>query len=118
MTKQELWNENLEFYQELVTKYKWQLEPMIELIQYFDKVGICKKYFPSNSHDSLGLSTADKYEQRLLLPMVYISYQPGANTFKLTFQKAQGMTLSEEDCDSIMNPLTISKIEKWLSDTH
>jgi hypothetical protein len=64
-----LWNENLAFYKKLVTKYKWQQEPVIELIQYFDKVGICEKYFPRNSHKSLGLSTADNYEQRLELPM-------------------------------------------------
>jgi hypothetical protein len=118
MTKEDLWNKNLEFYQELVTKNKWQQEPMIELIQYFDKIGICEKYFPSNSHESLGLSTADNYEQRLELPMVYITYHPRSNTFKLTFQKGQGATLSEEDCSTVMNALTISRIEKWLSDTN
>jgi hypothetical protein len=118
MTKQDLWNEHLEFYRELVTKYKWQLESMIELIQLFDKVGICEKYFPSNSHESLGLSTVDNYEQRLSLPMVYITYQPRKNTFKLTFQKGQGTTVNEEDCGATVNALTISKIEQWLSDTN
>ena len=118
MTKKDLWNENLEFYQELVTKYKWQQEPMIELIHYFDKVGICEKYFPSNSHESLGLSTTDNYEQRLVLPMVYITFQARTNTFKLTFQKGQGMTLNEEDCGATLNALAISKIEQWLSDTN
>ncbi len=95
-----MWNENLEFYQELVIKYKWQQEPMIDLILYFDKIGICEKYFTSNSHESLGLSTADNYEQRLVLPMAYVTYQQKTNTFKLTFQNGQGRTLSEEDCDT------------------
>jgi hypothetical protein len=118
MTKQDLWKANLEFYQELVTKHKWQQEPMIELIHYFDKVGICEKYFPSNSHESLGLSTADNYKQRLVLPMVYITYQAKTNTFKLTFQKGQGTTLNEEDCGVTLNDFAISKIEQWLSDTN
>jgi hypothetical protein len=118
MTKQDPWKENLGFYQELVTKYKWQQEPMIELIKYFDKVGICEKYFPSNSHESLGLSTADNYEQRLLLPMVYITYQTMTNTLKLTFQKRQGTTLNEEDCGVTVDTLPISKIEHLLSDTN
>jgi hypothetical protein len=118
MTKQELWTENLEFYQELVTKNKWQQEPMIELIHYFDKVGICEKYFPSNSHESLGLSTDDNYEQRLVLPMVYITYQSKTNSFMLTFQKGQGTTVSEEDCRANLNALPISKIEQWLSETN
>lgn len=118
MTKQDLWKDNLEFYRELVTKYKWHQEPMIELIQLFDKVGICEKYYPSHSHESLGLSTAANYAERLTLPMVYITYQARTSTFRLIFQKGQGTTLNEEDCGTTLNASTISKIEQWLSDTN
>jgi hypothetical protein len=118
MTRKELWNENLQFYQELVTKYDWDQQPMIELIQRFETVGLCKKFFPSNSHEALGLSRADNYEQRLLLPMVYITYQSKTNTFKLTFQKGQGKTINEENCGPHIDSQTISKIEDWLLKTN
>ena len=118
MTKQELWTENLEFYQELVTKYKLAMQPMIQLIHYFDKIGICEKYFPSNSHESLGLSTGKNFEERLSVPMVYITYQPRTNTFKLDFRKGQEKKIKEEDCGPDFDDLTILKIDNWLSNTN
>jgi hypothetical protein len=117
VTKKELWNENLQFYEELVNKYKWEQKPMIELIQSFEKVGFHEKFYPSNSHESLGLSTVDNFEERLFLPMVYITYQAKSNTFKLTFQKGQGKTMLE-DCVVTINETTISEIEKWVLNTN
>jgi hypothetical protein len=39
--------------------------------------------------------------------MAYITYQPGTNTVKQTFQKGQGTTVSENDCSTTLNAFTI-----------
>ena len=115
MTKDDLWTENLEFYHELVTKYKWTQEPMIELILHFKQIGLCQKYFPSNSHEALGLSTAEAFKERLLVPMVYIKYQSATKSFKIFFQHGQGKTIKEITCQQTVDDLTISEIENWLT---
>lgn len=32
MTKQEMWEENIQFYRELIDTYKWDQEPMLDFI--------------------------------------------------------------------------------------
>ena len=118
MTKEQLWKETLDFYKECVAKYKMPQELMISIVQHFDNIGLNKKYFPSTSHESLGLSTVEKYEERLVKPMVYITYQPKRKTFLLTFQRGQGKTVHEEDCGVAINKATIIRIEEWLSDAN
>lgn len=114
MTREELWKGIFNFYKELVSKYKWKQEAMIELVQLFKELRLWDRYFPSTSHESLGLSTVSSYEERLVKPMVYITYKSDTETFVVTYQTGQGNTLKEEDCGKLLDAVTIDKIENWL----
>jgi len=115
MSRAELWAENIEFYKELVTKYHFQQESMIALFPKLDEAGFFEKYYPSNSHESLGMSTEREFNLRLVKPMIYLTYLPKDGSFVVTFQQGQGNTVDEENVGPMISPEVLAKIDAWLS---
>lgn len=115
MGRMELWAENIEFYKELITKYHFQQEPMVALFPKLEQYGFFEKYYPSNSHESLGLSTEKKYDLRCAGPMVYLTYVPHEHAFVITYQQGQGKTIIEENAGPTISSEVLSKIDAWLS---
>ncbi len=115
MSRAELWAENIEFYKELVTKYHFQQESMIALFPKLDEVGFFEKYYPSNSHESLGMSTEREFNLRLVKPMIYLTCLPKDGSFVVTFQQGQGNTVDEENVGPMISPEVLAKIDAWLS---
>jgi hypothetical protein len=114
MTKEELWVENRQFYQELVEKYHLDQEPMIDLIDQLGEAEYFAKFYPSNSHEALGLSTAHDYLQRCERNMVYIIYRPVTDRFEVLYQSGQGKTRRKELYDRNEILSRFSEIETWL----
>jgi hypothetical protein len=115
MSRAELWAENIEFYKELGTKYHFQQEPMIALFPKLDEAGFFEKYYPSNSHESLGMSTEREFNLRLVKPMIYLTYLPKDGSFVVTFQQGHGNTVDEENVGPMISPEVLAKIDAWLS---
>jgi hypothetical protein len=114
LTKIELWVENRQFYQELVEKYRWSLEPMIELIDELGKLGFHEKFYPSNSHEALGLSTVQEFSQRCERHMVYIVYRQITDKFEVHYQSGPGNLERKETCDRKEIFSKFKEIESWL----
>lgn len=114
MTKEELWVENRQFYQELVEKHHWKQGPMIDLIDLLEEAGFCTKFYPSSSHEALGLSTAKEYLQRCERNMVYIVYKSNTDSFEVHYQRGQGNTERKEICDRKEIFSKFDEIESWL----
>jgi hypothetical protein len=89
---------------------------MIALFPKLEDAGFFEKYYPSNSHEALGISTEREYSLRLTKPMVYILYIPGKQNFELHFQKGQANTLLQENCGPIVLPEVLIKINRWLTE--
>jgi len=115
MSRKELWTENIEFYKELITKYHFKQEPMIALFPKLEQAGFFEKYYPSNSHESLGLSIERKYDLRCAKPMVYFTYVVREHSFIVTYQQGQGNTIIEENVGLTISPEILAKIDTWLS---
>ena len=115
MSRAELWAENIEFYKELVTKYHFPQEQMIALFPKLEEAGFFEKYYPSNSHESLGLSTEREFNLRRVKSMIYLTYLPKDGCFVLTFQQGQGNTVDEENVGPMISPEVLAKIDAWLS---
>ena len=102
--KETEWEKQLRFYDDL--------DNMLELIGLLKQEGFCDKFFPSNSHDALGLSKVFddfKFENS----MVYIQPRPD-KTFEIHYQTIPGKTVEIETTKNIIAIETIRKIEKWL----
>lgn len=110
-----LWKKQLVFYNELIGKYKWNQKPMLDLVEKFIDNRISKKYYPSNSHELLGLSNTEKYENRRVNPMVYIGYSNYSNSFEIYYQNGQGNTVKEEKSIAEINDDILERIENWLT---
>ncbi len=115
MTREELWTEQISFYQDLINKYKFEQKPMLFLIEKLHEAGLCEKLFPSNSHEALGLSLFDNYEDRCVNPMIYVSYKPRTNLFTIYYQAGQGKTISNETAQIDLTQYDLSKIASWLT---
>ena len=115
MTREYLWNENIEYYKELVTKYHYQQEQMIALFPILKEFGFFEKYYPSNSHESLGISTERLYEKRRTKPMVYLTYTPQERSFIVRYQQGQGNTVAKENVGATILHEVLAKIDTWLS---
>lgn len=115
VSREELWAENIEFYKELVRKFHFQQEPMIALFPRLEQAGFFEKYYPSNSHESLGLSIERKYDLRCAKPMVYLTYVHQEESFVVTYQQGQGNTIIEENAGPTIPLEVLAKIDTWLS---
>lgn len=108
------WEYQLRFYREFIDQYHWELEPMIQLLEYFNRTGLCGQFYPSNSHDQLGLSAFATYEERRLQPMVYVGYLPERAEFRLDFTRGKGGQNLQEYYKDPFDMALIYRIERWL----
>ena len=110
------WKKTIEFYIDLIDNYKWEQKPMLELINILKKVDFWNKYFPSTSHEALGLSLEFDSDKRFEMPMVYIIYKSKNKEFEIQYQKGQGNTTLEKNCGTELTQNDFLEIENWLSD--
>ncbi len=110
--KKELWKRQLENYDELINKYHWKQEPMLALINELQANGISEKFFPSNSHEALGLSRFKEYPLRTEYNMVFIVYSQKNSKFEIEYFRKEKIlikTVTEKVTEK-----DIRKIEYWL----
>ena len=116
LSRKELWSENAAFYRELISIHQFDQSPMLDLFPQLEKAGFFEKYYPSNSHEALGLSTEELYEQRTDKRMVYISYLPGKQIFVVYYKKDKNNTVLEEYFGSTVSAEILTKIDQRLSE--
>jgi hypothetical protein len=116
LSRSELWAENAQFYRELISVYQFDQGPMLDLLPQLEQAGFFEKYYPSNSHEGLCISTEASYEERRDKRMVHILYVAGKQMFIVYYQKGQGDTVMEEYCGSTVSAEILVKIDRWLSD--
>ena len=92
----EYWREMPGFYRELIDRYGWKQRPMLDLVERLSESPWAERIYPSTSHEALGLSLHEHYEQRRTSPMVYIQYDGERDTFEISYQRGQGNTVSSE----------------------
>ena len=114
-SKEEQWTKIEKFYKELVDVYHWDQRPMIDLLSTLKLNGFYDKYFPSTSHEALGLCTVDKYDERLERPMVYLVYNMKSKIFEGHFQQGQGATVKQENLGKEISRRILDSVEDWLS---
>ena len=111
------WTKIIEFYNDLITNYHWKQEPMLVLIEKLKTRNFWNHFFPSTSHEALGLSTEYNYEARCEKSMVYIRYDSDNNEFIIHFQEGQGNTTKEKVCGTEISENEFKIIEEWLNKT-
>ena len=110
------WEKIIEFYNDLIENHKWEQKPMLKLIENFKKANFWNKYFPSTSHEALGLSLEFDSDKRFEMRMVYIIYKSKKKEFEIQYQKGQGNTTLEKNCGTELAKNDFLEIENWLSD--
>lgn len=110
------WNRIIEFYNNLIDNYNWDQKPILKLIEQLKELEFWNKYFPSTSHEALGLSTEFNSEKRFEMPMIYIVYKAKLKAFEIHYQKGQGNTILTKNCGAELSKKDVHEIEKWLSD--
>ena len=113
----EKWERILLFYRELIDKYGWQQEPMLEFSAWLSTSKNAEFVFPSTSLAALGLSTVELYEERLQRPMVYIDYVSQQHRFVIHWQRGQGDEVFQETVESPQAPDVFSRILSWIGVT-
>jgi hypothetical protein len=114
-SKDKKWTKIEKFYQELVDVYHWDQRPMINLLATLKLNRFYDKYFPSTSHEALGLCTVDQYNERLEQPMIYLFYNMKAEIFEARYQRGQGKTVKQENLGKEINRNMLNSFEEWLS---
>ncbi len=109
------WNKIIEFYTDLIDNYKWEQKPMLNLIEQLREMKLWDKYYPSTSHEALGLSFEFDIEKRFTMPMVFIIYKSKTDNFEIHYQKGEGNTHSELNCGNKVMHEDLNSIETWLS---
>ena len=110
------WEKIIDFYNDLIDNYKWEQKPMLTLIDNLKKIDFWNKYFPSTSHEALGLSVEFESDKRFELPMISVIYKSKTKEFEIQYQKGQGNTTLEKNCGTELIQNDFLEIEKWLSD--
>ena len=108
------WDKQADFYNDLIQNYGWKQTPMIDLIAQLRIIGFCDKYFPSNSHEALGLSVVFddvKFEN----PMVFIVYRSDNDIFEIHYQKTPGELVEIATHGHKISTTEFKKIEEWLN---
>jgi hypothetical protein len=113
-TSSAYWKEIPAFYRDLIERHHWKQQPILELVERLAGQAVTKDLFPSTSHEALGLSRFEFYEERLAAPMVYIRYDGGREIFEITYQLGQGHTSSTEDA-SVIDTVHWRRIVAWLA---
>ncbi|NUY82779.1 hypothetical protein HUK80_17910 [Flavobacterium sp. MAH-1] len=115
MTRKEHWKNQLNNYTELIEKYKWKQEPMLELVKLFLTNGISELFFPSNSHAALGLSKFANYPLRTEHNMVFISYDQDEDIFKIYFYRGKKNDWLFKKETTVVEDKDINRIKYWLN---
>jgi hypothetical protein len=68
------WKEMPSFYRNLIEQHGWKQQPMLNHVEHLAGQAWAQRLFPSTSHEALGLSHFEFYEERLVAAMVYIRY--------------------------------------------
>jgi hypothetical protein len=111
--KKKEWDKKVEFYKDLIDNYNWQQAPMLSLIDKFKEIGFWDKYFPSNSHEALGLSTV--YDDvRFEKSTVFILYRPNDDTFEVTYLNPARDVIKIETHQNNIGTAEFKKIENWI----
>jgi len=113
-TLREYWEEVPVFYRHLIDRHGWKQQPMLELVQQLADHHIARHLFPSTSHEALGLSRFEFYEERLAAPMVYLRYVAERDAFEITFQLGQGHTTLIETA-RVIDEDQWRRINEWVS---
>jgi hypothetical protein len=109
----EYWRQVTSFYQELIDRYGWKQGAMLELVERLALSSWAGSIYPSTSHEALGVSLHEFYEERRTAPMVYLQYSGDTDTFEIIYQKGQGHTVSSEVCQRV-DDLAWQRIVAWL----
>jgi len=80
---QEMWDETISFYENLVTE-RCELAPLLSLVKKIARTDYSKVFYPSTSHDDLCISSGATYLERQDVPMITIQYT-GEQFFKIQF---------------------------------
>ena len=109
------WETMLTWCQLWIEEENQKSQPLLELISQLKELGFWQKYYPSQSHNSLGLSLGKNYKERLELPMVYISYNSSNKSFAIQYQKGQGGETMLVDRGKSIYENDFADIENWLN---
>ena len=114
---EELWKENIEYYREMIDRHKWDQEPMVNLIVKLEKAGLCKLFYPSNSHESLVLSIYGSFNERIANPRVLITYKSLSKSFTIAYRNKYDDIIYDNNCESEIMESKFDKIKEWLIST-
>lgn len=109
----EAWGRMIGFYRKLIDEYGFHQTPMLEFVSWLAASPYSRVLYPSTSHAALGLSAVPTFEERLLRPMVYLSYVDLAG-FVIRWQREQGDEVREELVPSPKAPEVFDRILEWL----
>jgi hypothetical protein len=109
----EYWQDVASFYRELIDRHGWNQAAMLDLVERLARSSWAGSIYPSASHEALGLSLHERYEDRRHAPMVYLQYHGTADMFEVIYQEGQGKTVSSESCQRVDEPAW-ERILAWL----
>jgi hypothetical protein len=107
MITEKQWNQTILFYEELVSKYKEDYEPMLKLVHLISKSEYSATVFPHTSHYVLCLSFAETYDESQSVSMITIDYL-GDSTFKLQFWQKPTQTHNMETTKVQYSEISVS----------
>ena len=113
ISRHEEWFKVIGFYKELVGLYNWKQEPMLALIDKLQKYSFFSMFYPSTSHEALGLSLEPNSKDRYKKPMVYIIFIANDNNFNIQYQRRQGETIIEKNYGREILENDIFEIQNW-----
>lgn len=115
MSRQQRWEQQVEFYEDLISNHGWKQERMLQLVHKLLAHPEVSQLWPSNSHEALGLAGCERYEDRLEQPMVYLRYRSDAGDFEVYWQGGQGNTVKETRAADPGQHELISQILEWIA---
>lgn len=61
--KNKEWEKIIKFYEDLIQINNWNQKPMLNLVKDLKAKGFWEKYFPSTSHEVLGIFLKPKFKK-------------------------------------------------------
>ena len=113
-TPVEYWKEMPAFYRELIERYGWKQDAILELVDKLSQSQWAETIYPSTSQEALGLCLCEHYEDRRHAPMVYVQYDGHRGEFEVIFQRGQGHTVSSETC-SCVDEQVLQRVLNWIN---
>ncbi|WMX13168.1 hypothetical protein [Aureispira sp. CCB-E] len=112
--KKEQWIQAISWFEEICEEFDYELKPLIDYMYQIKENQFWDKYYPSFSHDSLGICKAKDFNDRLYTPMIYITYDSESDFFTIHYQEGQGNELSKETVEKEINDEITKRIQNWL----